>query len=135
MARLPLPRESLLARRVDAERLAEEREVEQSPEPRAPADDHQPPTDLAHAPTGAVQDAQQIGVGTFTSAEIDHDLRVAEANGHVHATNDPLRASGARAVDNGRRARRRDLLPDFDHRVNVPGEPVAETRRLSSFPT
>ena len=69
-----------------------------------------------------MQDAQEFGVGSITSSEVDYDLRVTEAERQIDAPSNSLRTVGARAVDD---RRSRALLTDLDHRRT-------STRRTSS---
>ena len=79
MARPALPREGLLARRADAETLAQEGETQESPEPRIGRDDCEPAACLAQPVRRAMEDTEKVGVRAVSSAKIDHDARMAEA--------------------------------------------------------
>ena len=129
MARSALPREGLLARRADPKTLAQEGELQQSPEPRIGRDDREPAACLAQPTCRAMQHTEKVGVRTFSSAKVDHDARMAEADGHVHATHEILGVRVAGALDDRRRTGTRvTLLAELDHRSGVPVATWVETR-------
>jgi hypothetical protein len=129
MARPALPREGLLARRADAETLAQEREMQKSPEPRVGRDDCEPTACLAQSTRRAMEYAEKVGVRAVSSAKVDHDARMAEAQRHVHATHDVLGVRMAGAFDDRRgTGAGLVLLAELDHRSGIPVSTWAETR-------
>jgi hypothetical protein len=128
MARPSLPREGLLARRADAETLAQQGEMQQSPEPRVGRDDCEPAACLAQSTRRAMEDAEQVGVRAVSSEKVDYDAGMAEAHSHIHAAHDVLGVGMPGAFDDCRRTGTALLLAEFDHRSEVPVATSAETR-------
>jgi hypothetical protein len=92
-ARAPqLPGESLLARRVDGESLAEEREVEEPAKARVRTDDTEPTARSAQPPPRPMQHGEEIRIRSAALPEIHDEPRPAEAERQVHAADDSRRA-------------------------------------------
>ena len=131
MARSSLPCEGLLARGADAEPLAQESEVQESPEPRVGRDDCEPAACVAQPTRRAMEDSEKVGVRTVAPAKVDYDAGMAEAHRHVHAAHDILGVGMAGAFDHRRRTGTALLLAEFDHRSGVPVATRVETRGLA----
>jgi hypothetical protein len=113
---------------MDVETLAEQREVEQPAQPRVGADDRESAAGVLHPPRRAMEDAEEIGVGIVTPAEIHDEARVAKPECEVHATNDPGGSPGGGAANDDRGAGvARALLADLDHQQEVPTAACVET--------
>src|SRR5262245_10273849 len=119
--------ERSVARRVDAETLAQERQVEEAAQLGLRGDDGESAAERPQLASGAMQHGEELGARVAALAEIDDDADVSRADRRAQQGSEIAGRRTLHLDDDDRRRPRVALVRDLDHRKWLPVAGSVET--------